>query len=65
MTIEEGKLIKSIKTQNIIMLLIGNISSIAFLVASVIVLLDGRKIWWLYFIFAVLFHATLDFGKKE
>jgi len=63
MTEKELETIKSLKTQNIVLLLVCNIGSIAFLIASVVVLLNGNKFWWIFLIFSVLFHATYD-GKE-
>ena len=63
MTEKELETIKSLKTQNIVLLLVCNIGSIAFLIASVVVLLNGNKFWWIFLIFSVLFHATYD-GKQ-
>jgi len=65
MTEKELEMFKSLKTQNIVLLFVSNIGSIAFLIASVIILLNGNKFWWIFLIFSVLFHATIQDEKKQ
>lgn len=64
MNIEEFKLIRGLKAQNILLLFVSNLGSIIFCISSVIVLLNDKRLWWIYLIFAVLFHTTLDNEKK-